>query len=155
MEREREASSRRISSSGSRLNIELQNSRRAFGGGFVTKGGADFFAGFANAREHDAIAGNTNAAEVIEFTGGDNVEAAATLREQLQNRKIAVGLDGETYAMRNRRKPVLQFVKGIRDGAAAVNVRREYRTDSRFPVAKDLRKKRGGPREYSSRQNAV
>ena len=65
-------------------------------------------------------------------TGRDNVEAAATLREQLQDGEITVSLDGKAYGVRNGREAVLEFVESIRDGAAAVNVRGSAKTIGDF-----------------------
>ena len=75
---------------GSRFNIEEQNSAapRAFSG--IAQRIANFLARLAHAREHDAIAGNADAAQAVEFAAGNDVEAAAQPRENAQHGKIRI-----------------------------------------------------------------
>ena len=51
----------------------------------VAQRGANFFARFPHARENDAIAGNADAAQAVEFAAGNDVEAAAEPREHAQH----------------------------------------------------------------------
>ena len=89
---------------------------------FIAQRFANFFAGFAYAGKDDAIAGNGNAGEVIEFAGGNDIEAAAPGGQQFEDGEIAVGFHGETEAMRNGLESGFKFVVGVDDGVLAIDI---------------------------------
>src|ERR1700693_1782597 len=62
------------------LDVELENAGVVGLFDFIAESFADFFAGFAYTGKDDAIAGNGNVGEVIEFTSRNDIEAAAAGR---------------------------------------------------------------------------
>src|SRR3974390_2635570 len=74
------------------FDVELENAGRSGTPGAIVKSSANFFPGFADTGKDNALAGHSDVAEVLEFPTGDDVEAAAEIREALENGKIAVGL---------------------------------------------------------------
>src|ERR1700730_19078280 len=62
---------------GFRLDVEKQNT--FFGGAprAILHGAANFFAGFADARENNAIAGNSDVLQLGEFAAGNYIESAS------------------------------------------------------------------------------
>ena len=61
-------------------------------------------------------------AEAMEFAAGDDVEAAAGVSQQFENREVRVCFDGVTYRVRDGAKGAGEAAVGFEDADAAVNV---------------------------------
>ena len=90
--------------------------------GAITEGFANFLARFANSGKNYFVAGNTEMAEVFEFTPGNDIKAAAKFRQLLEDGEISVGFDGETERVGKRAEAFLQFEKSGLDRGAAVDI---------------------------------
>ena len=88
----------------------------------ITQGFANFLARFANSGKNYFVAGNTEMAEVLQFAAGDNVEAAAKLRQLLEDGEISGGFDGKTERVGERAEAFFQLEKSGLDRGAAVEV---------------------------------
>ena len=66
----------------------------------IAQGFAHLFAGLAHSGKDDALAGHSGAAQELDLTSGNGIEAAAQPRQQAQQGKIAVGLDRKTQRVR-------------------------------------------------------
>src|SRR5271165_5571128 len=111
-----------------RLDVELQNPRLVAAAPAVAQRLANFFAALANAREDDALTGDADVTEMLEFAAGDDVEAAAEAAKKLQQREVSVGLSGEAEKMGNAAQAAINFTKGIGDSAPAVDIRGRRKT---------------------------
>src|SRR3984957_2244571 len=60
--------------------------------------------------------------EAVELAAADDVESAAEVCQAFKDCQIAVGLYGEAQRVRNAPESTIQFVVGIRDGGAAVQI---------------------------------
>src|ERR1700680_4051448 len=82
------------------FDVELKDAWRVLWRCPGAKGCANFFAGFVPAVENDAVSADADVAKVVEFATRDDIEAAASLRQQFQDGQIAVGLHRETEKVR-------------------------------------------------------
>ena len=83
---------------------------------------ADFLPRFPHAGKNDAIAGNSDAAQPVEFAARDDVETAAQPRQNFQHGKIRVRLHCIAQRVRQRTKGSVKSSIGRLDARATVNV---------------------------------
>jgi len=89
---------------------------------FFAEGFANFFTGFADAGEDDALTGNSGVAEAVELAATDDIETGAEAGEEFENFEIGVGLDRVADGGGKAAKGVSVFAVGGGDGGLRVNV---------------------------------
>jgi len=105
------------------FDVEEQDSAaRAFAG--IANRFADFFAGFADAGENNAAAGNGDTAQAVQLSARDDIEAAAQAGEDLQHGEIGIGFCGVTQHVRKFSEGTIEAAVGLFDAGAAVDVGR-------------------------------
>src|SRR5229473_6433235 len=78
----------------------------------------------ADSGENDALAAHADALQVVEFPAGYDVKTAAPLGKMIQDGQISVGLYRKTQSVRQRAKPPVQFLVGVINRSAAVQIGR-------------------------------
>ena len=116
----------------------------------------DFGAGLADAGEDHRGRIAAGAEHAFEFAAGDDVEAGAERREQIQNREVAVRFDGVADAMRQRLQCGVELRVLRREVGARIDVSRRAATLRDRAAAKRLRDgpHRRGTTARRSRQHA-
>src|SRR6266852_4060179 len=72
--------------------------------------------------ENDALAAHADALQVVELPAGYNVKTASQLGKMIQDRQISVGLYRKTQSVRQRAKPLVQFLISIINRSAAIQI---------------------------------
>jgi hypothetical protein len=77
--------------------------------------------GLADARENDLSRVGSGVQYAPEFALGDNVEAGATAREEVQDGEVGIGLDGIADEPIEAGQFALEFVQRRLDGVPGIN----------------------------------
>ena len=80
--------------------------------------------GLAHTRKHDLRGFTTGTQHALELAARNNVEAAAQAREQVEHRKVGVGLDGVAHQVVAATERRIEGAETLLDGGARVDVTR-------------------------------